>query len=92
MGEKDPVKDRAALREDEPEITDDLETAEAKSGSVDERILEPTDADAIKADRPVPASNVPQGGLGVPPAERPSEGERALEHERKAQRAPKQPG
>lgn len=92
MGKKDPVEDRADLRDDKPEIDDDLETAEAKSGSLDERLPEPTDVDRIKAERPVPATHIPQGGLGFPAVDRPSEGEQALEVERKAQRSKKSPG
>lgn len=95
MGKKDPVEDRADLRDDEPEITDDLEMAQAKSGSVDERLPEPTGVDTVmtgSAGRPVPATHIPQGGIGVPAIERPSEGEQALEVERKATRTPKRPG
>lgn len=85
---KDPVKDRGALREDEPETTDDLETAEAKSGSIDERVPEGFPTDAVGIDAPVPASAIPQAGIAVPhPGEEPGEGERVLDLERKAQRS-----
>jgi len=89
---KDPMKDRGALREDEPKTTDDLETAEAKSGTVDERIPERYATDDV-ADVATPARAVPQAGIGVPhPGEDAGEGERILELERKAQRTPKRPG
>lgn len=90
--EKDPVKDRATLREQEPETTDDLETAEAKSGSVDERIPERYATDDAM-DAATPAPTVPQAGIGIPhPGEDAGEGERVLETERKARRTPKRPG
>jgi hypothetical protein len=93
MGKKDPVKDRASLREAEPEPTDDLETAEAKSGTVDERIPEHYATDDAVGRAGAPAMGMPQAGIGLPtPGQDLGEGERALEAERKAQRTPKRPG
>jgi hypothetical protein len=93
MGKKDPVKDREALREDEPEVDDDLETAQAKSGSVDERIPERFATDEAPAVAGTPAMGMPQAGVGLPgPGEDLGEGERVLEQERKAQRTRKSPG
>lgn len=90
MGKKDPVEDRAELREDEPEITDDLATAEAKSGSVDERIPEHFATDKAPTIAGPPAMRMPQAGIGLPlPGEDAGEGELVLEQERKAQRTPK---
>ena len=90
---KDPMKDRGALREDEPKTTDDLETAEAKSRSVDERVPERLATDKIGVDAPVPASHIPAGRVPGPPVyEDEGEGERILEAERKALRTPKRPG
>jgi hypothetical protein len=93
--EKDPVKERAALREEEPETTDDLETAEAKSGSVDERVPESYGVDKAKGiDAPAPASYIPQAGIAVPRSldDEPGPGEAILEKERQHRTTPKRPG
>ena len=93
MGKKGPVEDRAELREDEPETTDDLETAQAKSGSVDERIPERFATDDAPTVAGPPAMGMPQAGIGLPgPGDDLGEGERVLEQERKAQRPRKSPG
>ncbi len=93
MGKKDPAEDRAELREDEPETTDDLETAQAKSGSVDERIPEHYATDGVAGAAGAPAMGMPQAGIGLPlPGEDLGEGERVLDLERKAQRSRKSPG
>lgn len=93
MGKKDPVEDRGALREDEPEVDDDLETAQAKSGSVDERIPEHFANDDTPIIAGPPAMGMPQAGIGLPgPGGDLGEGELVLEQERKAQRSRKSPG
>jgi hypothetical protein len=93
MSKKDPAEDRAKLREDEPETSDDLETAEAKSGSVDERIPEHYATDDAVGPAGAPAMGMPQAGIGLPtPGVDLGEGERVLESELKAQRTPKRPG
>lgn len=89
--DKDPVEDRDDLRGKKAEVEDDLETAQAKSGSVDERIPEHYATDRVHADDPIPAAGIPQGRL-TPGDDKLGEGEEILELERKAQRAPKQPG
>ena len=93
MDKKDPVKDRGALREDEPEVDDDLETAQTKSGSVDERIPEHFATDDAPTVAGPPAMGMPQAGIGLPgPGGDLGEGERVLEQERKAQRSRRSPG
>jgi hypothetical protein len=93
MSKKDPAEDRAKLREEKPDPADDLETAEAKSRSVDERIPEHYATDDAVGSAGAPAMGMPQAGIGLPtPGQDLGEGERALEAERKAQRTPKRPG
>lgn len=93
MGKKDPVEDRADLRDDEPETTDDLETAQAKSGSVDERIPDQFANDDTPIVAGPPAMGMPQAGIGLPgPGGELGEGEHVLDQERKAQRSRKTPG
>ena len=81
------------MKDHTPAPSDDRETAEQKSRSVDERIPDPT--------APVPAIEVPgaptmpYAGLGVstdPVAADRGPGEAALEKERSAQRSKIQPG
>jgi len=78
-------------KDEKPSVDDDPETALEKSGSLDERIPEPVGTppttDTMVAG--APAAYIPQMGIGLPagvPGEL-GEGEAALEHERKAQRA-----
>lgn len=91
---KDPIDDRDELREEAPLPTDDIATAYAKSGSVDERVPETLGVDrAAGVDAPAPAANLPQAGIGVPRAqEDPGPGEAVLEKERQHLRIPRQPG
>ncbi len=91
---KDPRTRPPELSEQEPETTDDLATAEAKSRSVDERIPEHLGADPTKKiDRPAPAAYVPQGGVGLPAGQEDlGPGESVLEKERAHLRIPKQRG
>jgi hypothetical protein len=76
-----------------PESTDDLETAERKSLSVDERIPNRQDPDVVP-EIELPGAvgpYVPQAGVGREAplgGEMPGPGERVLEQERKAQRMP----
>lgn len=78
-------------KDEKASVDDDPETAQEKSGSVDERIPETADTppatDTMVAG--APAAYVPQMGIGLPggTADAPSPGEAALAHERKAQRA-----
>ncbi|HEX9495541.1 MAG TPA: hypothetical protein VGA38_07265 [Candidatus Limnocylindria bacterium] len=81
-----------AARNDIPRSRDDTETAERKSKTIDERVPERQDPDVVP-EVVLPGSAgafVPQAGIG---REGPlgedalSEGEIALEQERKAQRA-----
>ncbi len=82
---------------DTPRPTDDRETAERKSKSVDERVPERQPADAVPevAGPGAVAANIPQGGVGI---DGPLEGgalgpgEAALKREGQAQRQPIQPG
>jgi hypothetical protein len=85
-------------KKDEPKPDDDLEAAEAKSKSVDERVPEhlfpPTKEKRVHVGG-APAVNLPEAGIGQPagvPDDAPSEGERVLEQERRATRSDKQPG
>ena len=80
------------LRDDQPEPTDDLATANAKSGSVDERIPESFGVDtAAGIEEAAPAAMLPQGtGVGV--QEEMGPGEAVLEKERQHLRIPRQPG
>jgi len=75
-----------------PRATDDLETAERKSSTVDERIPARQDTDVVpEIELPgAVAANVPQGGIGRegPLSDAPGPGEIALEQEAKAQRGP----
>jgi len=77
---------------DSPSASDDLETAERKSLSVDERAHERQGPDIV---RPIelpgaPAANIPQQGLGGGPVDGGDlgPGEAALDVERKAQETP----
>jgi hypothetical protein len=79
------------LRDEEPEPTDDLATANAKSGSVDERIPESFGLDtAASIEEAAPAAMLPQQGTGVHEGLGP--GEAVLEKERQHLRIPRQPG
>lgn len=84
------------LRETEPEPSDDLATANAKSGSVDERIPESFGVDrAAHIDEPAPAAMLPQAGIGTTPPgldDALGPGEAVLEKEREHLRIPKQRG
>jgi hypothetical protein len=76
---------------DRPRPEDDLEAAQSKSKSVDERLEDPQAAGSSPVPVPGPAGYVPQAGLGAPgtlPEQ--GEGEAALERERKAVREQKQ--
>jgi hypothetical protein len=90
------AKDKAHpedLRETEPEPSDDLETADAKSGSVDERVPESLGVERAAAAGPAPAAFIPQAGIGVqPPLDDLGPGEAVLEKEREHLRIPKQRG
>ena len=76
-----------------PEPSDDLETAEAKSKSIDERVPTRLDTDVVP-EIVLPgtaAANVPQAGIGREGPfgeDAPGAGEVALEKEQKAQRTP----
>jgi hypothetical protein len=72
--------DKSTARE-----TDDLETAERKSKTIDERVPEPADTDAIP-EMELPGA-ITRGGpiLG---SDSPGPGEVVLEQEAKAQRTP----
>jgi hypothetical protein len=91
---KDPALDREDLRDDEPSPNDDIETAEAKSGSIDERAPEPSAAATARGlEAPAPAVGLPQGGVAVPRGEEdPGPGEQVLEKEREHLRLPRRPG
>lgn len=78
---KDHAKDRAQLREEVPEVEDSIEVAQAKSGSVDERIPEHLD-DRARIEAPAPAAFIPQGGVGIPGIDDKGPGEEVLEKER----------
>lgn len=80
------AKERAELDE-EPRTDDSIEEAQAKSRSVDERV--PERSPGPGPDQPIPASHVPQAGIGLPPIEDLGEGERVLEDERKERRTPR---
>jgi hypothetical protein len=91
------AKDKAhpeQLREEAPDPSDDLVTADAKSGSVDERVPESFGVDgAAGLDAPAPAAGLPQAGIGIGrPVEDMGPGEAVLEKEREHLRIPKQPG
>ena len=78
-------------KDEKASVDDDPETALEKSGSVDERVAEPT-AVPTTMDTMIagaPASYIPQMGTGLPGGtpDAPGPGEAALEHERKGQRA-----
>jgi len=92
--EKDPRTRPAGLADDEPEVDDDLATAEAKSRSVDERVPEIFGIDRAKrVEAPSPAAYVPQGGVAVPGrVEDIGPGEAVLDKEREHLRIPKQRG
>jgi hypothetical protein len=82
---------------DTPTATDDLVTAERKSKSVDERVRTRSDPDVVP-ELELPGSAgayVPQAGIGATGplgSDAPGPGERVLEHEAKAQKAPIQRG
>lgn len=82
-----------ANRDEAARASDDLETAERKSKSVDERIPTRADTDDVP-EIALPgaiAANMPQGGIGREgPLGQDTEGpgEAALEKERKAQQTP----
>jgi hypothetical protein len=81
------------LRNEAPDPADDLATANAKSGSVDERIPESAGVDRPGLDEPAPAAMLPQAGIGMPRAiEDIGPGEAVLEKEREHLRIPKRPG
>jgi hypothetical protein len=82
------------LREEAPDPSDDLATANAKSGSVDERIPESFGVDsAAGLEDPAPAAMLPQAGIGVPRGlDDIGPGEAVLEKERQHLRIPKQRG
>jgi hypothetical protein len=94
MAKKDPGLDREDLKDEAPEVDDDLEVAEAKSRSVDERAGDGLGVDhAVGIDAPVPAAFVPQGGIAVPRGvDEPGPGEAVLEKERQHRTIPKQRG
>ena len=79
-----------------PSASDDLETAERKSLSVDERAHERQGPDIVRAiELPgAPAANIPQQGLGGGPIDGGDRGpgEAALDVERKAQETPTRHG
>ena len=84
-------------RSDPPAASDDRETADRKSRSIDERVPEREGPDAVPA-RDLPGAfgaSLPQSGLG---AAGPLDGgdlgpgEAVLDRERRAQRAPTQRG
>jgi len=76
-----------------PSATDDLETAEAKSKTIDERVVQRQDPDVVP-EVVMPGAvgaYVPQAGIGVegPLGDAtPGPGEKVLEQEGKAQRMP----
>jgi hypothetical protein len=75
--------DKSTARE-----TDDLETAERKSKTIDERVPEPEDTDAIP-EMELPGA-ITRGGPILPEmgSDSPGPGEVVLEQEAKAQRTP----
>lgn len=83
------------LRGEPPDRSDDLATANAKSGSVDERVPESFGVDrAVGVDGPVPAAGLPQGGVGLsrPLDDELGPGEAVLDKEREHLRIPRQRG
>ncbi len=94
-----PGEPDRSQRDAAPETTDDLEEAESKSESVDERVRSDPRAEAERrVDRsdipaPAPASYLPQGGVLAPRGEEePGPGEKVLDQERKHRTVPKRPG
>ena len=82
------------MKDHTPAPSDDRETAEQKSRSVDERIPDQATAPVPAVDAPG-APTMPYAGLGVsadPVAADRGPGEAALEKERSAQRSKIQPG
>ena len=84
-------------RSDKPQPTDDLQTAERKSKSVDERVPERLASDVVPevAGPGAAGAFIPQGGVGIgdpPGGGALGPGEAALEHESHAQRQPIQRG
>ena len=76
-----------------PEATDDLDTAERKSKTVDERVPTRQDTDVVpEIELPgAVGAHVPQGGIGREGpfgADAPGPGETVLQQESKAQRSP----
>jgi len=82
------------LRGETPDPADDLATADAKSGSVDERVPESGGVErGTGVGYPAPAALLPQGGIGVPRGlDDIGPGEAVLEKEREHLRTPKRPG
>ena len=82
------------LRDEKPEPTDDLATANAKSGSVDERIPESFGADtAASIEEAAPAAMLPQQGTGAMGIQEDiGPGEAVLEKERQHLRILRQRG
>ncbi|HEV2011435.1 MAG TPA: hypothetical protein VGS17_10480 [Candidatus Limnocylindria bacterium] len=81
-----------ADQDSKPRASDDLETAERKSKTVDERVPTRLDTDLVpKIELPgAIGANVPQGGIGREGplgGDAPGPGEVALEQEGKAQRS-----
>jgi hypothetical protein len=83
-------------KRDAPRSSDDRDTAERKSRSIDERVPDRQGPDAVPAAELPGAfgANLPQSGLGAaaPIGDDRGPGALALEQERKAQRAPIQRG
>jgi hypothetical protein len=82
-------------KRDAPRSSDDRDTAERKSRSIDERVPDREAPDAVPAAELPGAfgANLPQSGLGAAPiGDDRGPGELALEQERKGQRAPIQRG
>jgi len=82
------------MKDHTPQPTDDLETAERKSGSVDQRVPDSTAAPIPVIDAPG-APTMPYAGLGVrtdPVTDDLGPGEAVLRQEGSAQRSKTQPG
>ncbi|MEP7004097.1 MAG: hypothetical protein ABI888_06105 [Chloroflexota bacterium] len=79
---------------DTPRVSDDAQTAEGKSRTVDERIPDHEATADVPAEALTGAfaANVPQSGNGAPTSADLGPGEEALEQERKAQRTPTRHG
>jgi hypothetical protein len=68
-----------------PRASDDLETAQHKSKTVDERVGEPQSSDAVAETQELPGAITRGGPLS---SDTPGPGEVVLERESKAQRGP----